>query len=292
MGLWNTEFGGALFEGLIPPDFTEAFDTWDTITPQLVNDAGANNVGTYVLQADDVTATEKLLRWTRPEAFDDLLDTDQLLLWRPGGTAGSIAALWARASGAAGSEEGYYAGVTSTQVKINEMSASIDTPIVTVAHGITITIGVWYWLQFRVEGARVRARVWTFGATPPNWQLDTTDSTHTAAGWVGPGSVSSSVVSYDWYSLATEGDHPDMSLGGAVAPSNDNVLIAIPSTVPVDGTSFLVYTGQPNKAIDWTLTGDGTLTVLTDQTDAGGKAWARYTPGTVGPHNVDVEVGV
>jgi hypothetical protein len=57
---------------------------------------------------------------------------------------------------------------------------------------------------------------------------------------------------------------------------------AYPPNVAVDATSLLVFSGPPNVAVEWTLTGSGLLTPGAAYTDANGNAHALYTPGTVG----------
>ena len=52
--------------------------------------------------------------------------------------------------------------------------------------------------------------------------------------------------------------------------------------VRADGSCVIVFTGPPYRSILWTLSGSGTLTLISEVTDAQGVALARYTPGTAG----------
>lgn len=52
--------------------------------------------------------------------------------------------------------------------------------------------------------------------------------------------------------------------------------------VPTDGSCLIVFTGPPYRAVLWTLSGTGTLTLISEVTDAQGVALARYNPGTAG----------
>ena len=61
------------------------------------------------------------------------------------------------------------------------------------------------------------------------------------------------------------------------------------SAVYADGGTLVVYTGTPDRAVEWSLTGSGTLTPITDFTDHNGQAAARYAPGTPG---ATVTIGV
>lgn len=58
-------------------------------------------------------------------------------------------------------------------------------------------------------------------------------------------------------------------------------ITAYPSAIHADGTALLVYKGQPNRTVSWSLTGSGTITPLSNYTDATGSAGAKYTPGEV-----------
>ena len=296
MGIWNTEFGGDPFEGLPPPDFVDEWEPHVTVTQ--VDAAGANFVGKYWLELHDTSSTRRLLRWTRAE-LDDLTDTHHLALFRATETPfGSFFGFWSRASGPEGTENAYWCRVRQSpnaELHIDELSGGTNTNVASelnVLGGADFLINVWYWLEFRVTGDLLQARVWPYTEPAPNWQLEATDSTHTGDGWAGFGGLNAQFIQVDWYSLANDGFNAEFFNLEPAAPQTDNTLVAIPSTVAVDGTSFLLYTGQPDVAVDWSLTGDGTLTVLTDQTDNAGRAWARYTPGSIGSKNVDVEVGV
>ena len=59
-------------------------------------------------------------------------------------------------------------------------------------------------------------------------------------------------------------------------------LTSYPAGVAADASSLLLYQGVPNRAVQWALTGSGTLAALSARTDHAGVAAARYTPGTVG----------
>jgi len=299
---WNTRFDGSdtMLLGGPPPDFSEP---WKTITfspPTIIVPVVANNVGLHVVTMDDSSnGDEKFLAWDRPAALgDDVTDCDQLLLWmtRDATPFFTLATLNCRCSGGVGTEAGYVfrvREVADATLYITEYTGGTPTDLVAVTlTGQDVLIDTWYWSQFRVRGDDLRCRWWLFGGDIPDWQLSTTDTTHTAAGFVGPGFISDKRLDLDFLSLGTQGDNSQFPNLTPVAPSRQNQLVAYPSDVQTDATSFLIYTGEPNVAVEWALTGDGTLTVLTDQTDAAGKAWARYTPGTVGAHNVDVTVGV
>ncbi len=60
-------------------------------------------------------------------------------------------------------------------------------------------------------------------------------------------------------------------------------LIVFPARVYADSTGCtIVLNALPNRAVVWSIaSGDGTLTPITNYTDAQGRAAAKYVPGTV-----------
>jgi hypothetical protein len=59
-----------------------------------------------------------------------------------------------------------------------------------------------------------------------------------------------------------------------------------------DSTGVLiVLAGPPNRAVTWALTGSGTLTPLTDYTDAQGRAAAKFVPSAAGVASVSATYG-
>lgn len=59
-------------------------------------------------------------------------------------------------------------------------------------------------------------------------------------------------------------------------------LDAYPRAVRADATSLIVLLGPPDRAVSWSIAGSGSLAILSERTDAQGRAYAKYTPGTAG----------
>jgi hypothetical protein len=59
-------------------------------------------------------------------------------------------------------------------------------------------------------------------------------------------------------------------------------LTATPAAVRADATSLLVFLGPPNRSLFWALSGSGSLAQVAARTDAEGRAFAKYVPGSVG----------
>jgi hypothetical protein len=159
--------------------------------------------------------------------------------------------------------------------------------------GVTYALDTWYWGQLRVIGDNLKARAWEFGGvTPKEWQLETTDATITAAGFIGLGCEGSAAeCDYDFLSVGTGGDFAPLPRL-AIAQPTLNTVTLFPARVRVDATSLAVFSGLPLIAVDWSLfTGDGTLTPITNETNEQGIAFATYTPGTEGDKTVRATYG-
>lgn len=52
-----------------------------------------------------------------------------------------------------------------------------------------------------------------------------------------------------------------------------------PASVREDANGLLVFLGDPDRALAWSVSGTATLTILTTSTDAQGRAYAKLNPG-------------
>lgn len=112
--------------------------------------------------------------------------------------------IWARASGSAGSEYGYFAkwnnasGVLSVGKFVNGTKSTITYTALTQNDN-------WHWIRFRVVGTSLKAKYWNPGYDEPaSWQIDTTDSDVTSQGYVGFGTFN--YYPYcDWFGVHTDG---------------------------------------------------------------------------------------
>jgi len=273
---WSMEFGGA-----------DSRITFGLPT-------GSNNVGPNVMEYDAINASGigALCKWDRLDLdVHKSADTDMLILFQylTVTTADDNFYLIARASGSAVSENGYTLrdAQPGTLWEISEWSAGTESILGSFDPG-TLTVLTWYWAQLRVTGDQIKGRVWAHGSPNPHgWGAEATDSTHSAIGFTGFGTSFANDVEVDFVSVGTDGDFAQLPFSTLVpAPG----LIAVPARVQVGGTSLLIFTGAPNIAVEWAvIVGDGTITVIGDQTDDQGQAVASYTPGTVDT-NITIQV--
>jgi hypothetical protein len=66
---------------------------------------------------------------------------------------------------------------------IDRWNASF-TSLISAGAYFSLTANTWYWIKFRVEGSALKFKIWADGANEPGWASGT-DSTITAAGWIG-----------------------------------------------------------------------------------------------------------
>jgi hypothetical protein len=72
-------------------------------------------------------------------------------------------------------------------------------------------------------------------------------------------------------------------------------LVLYPGSPTADGGALVVYTGTPSRSVSWSLSGNGTLTPITNYTDHNGVAAARYdadagSPGAVAGATITITV--
>lgn len=70
-------------------------------------------------------------------------------------------------------------------------------------------------------------------------------------------------------------------------------ITAYPATPRADASALLAFDGPANVLVAWSVTaGPGTVTPITNATDATGRAWAIYRPnGVTGTATVRVDHG-
>lgn len=132
------------------------------------------------------------------------------------GTAEALTRVFGRGSGAAGSENHYTATAlyhTSSSSlwrgAQHKLVAGTSTAISTQpdAQAPNFTTNAWYWLRFRLSGTALMHRQWLDGQSEPgSWLTSITDSSLTAAGWVGLLTVEANPdCEVDFFSVALKG---------------------------------------------------------------------------------------
>jgi len=128
--------------------------------------------------------------------------------------SGDCAKIYARGSGSAGSERGYWVEFYQTTVDTTE---EIGVRLRKYgAQGLTTLDSVsyaweankWYNVRFRIENTELYAKVWVDGEPEPtDWTLSVLDA-ELPFGWVGIGQYASDRIKWDYIAVGTEGDSP------------------------------------------------------------------------------------
>lgn len=148
-----------------------------------------------------------------------------------------------RGSGADESATNYSLALSSTSIRIYYCSGS-DTPtqVTSATASVTVSTSTDYWVRFRVNGSALKAKFWTGAAgdepggvaSDSNWNISVTDSTVTAAGWVGISAYGSDgVTTWKQLGVGTNGDYAPSSAGGGATITG-----TFSGTDSVDTTSF------------------------------------------------------
>jgi hypothetical protein len=110
-----------------------------------------------------------------------------------------------RCSGSGGgSEVGYFAGI---QPVTNQIFIHKYTPTSTGvgSASFSCSTNTWYWLRFRAYGNSLKCKAWASSSSEPgSWDVDETDSSITAGGWIGVGEYYNG-CDFDWFGVATNG---------------------------------------------------------------------------------------
>lgn len=208
--------------GVHPPDWTERMSTAD-VAWTVESDAGAT--GGQVLRATpDAPDDQRFLSWDDAEdgGHDDVEIVTKLRI-----TSGGIAyGVGVRAN----NDIDVYNVVideAADEIRTNKLVNTTFTNLATTAE--TLVAGDWWWVRLRLNGTTVRARFWKDGNPEPGtWDVDTTDSSISAAGWVGLWIFNGGqTVDYDVIGVGTNGD---------VAPDSESSPPTKP-TISVDGAT-------------------------------------------------------
>lgn len=157
-----------------------------------------NLVSINAIDSDANRATVEVLGGFKK---DDATVTDMTLALRGVGASGVAAT------------EGYMARCElSGNIYISRRSSA--TAITTVATTtFTFSAGKSYFVRFRANGTSLKLRVWDaalgMAGEPTTWNIDTTDATYSAAGWVAFGGFGASadlVAPWNFIAVATNGD--------------------------------------------------------------------------------------
>jgi hypothetical protein len=194
-----------------PGDWTQR---WGNYAAKFTIEADGAALGGKILALDGTS--NSAASWDDLDSDADRDDAEILMKCRcvalSGSTEPNIGALLR----ADGGRNGYYAGIYSTTaIRLRKVISSTSSAIVAQT-GRTFAVDTWYWIRFRANGTALQVRVWPDGDSEPGtWDIDTTDSDITAAGWVGVFSNGTTTEpDVDYFSVGTNGDTAPSPGGG------------------------------------------------------------------------------
>lgn len=183
------------------PRWTTSSSTW------VVRALSTATAGKY-LEHTATTANHRLLSFDAVDGDGGRADAEIFVRYWSNSNGASQFYLIARASGAAGSENGYIFYNSSSGLRIAKIVAGTLTTIASVS--FSLSASTWYSIRFRVNGSTLKARIWASAYTadePTAWNIETTDGSITAAGWVGIGSATTAGTrAWDDVAVGTGGD--------------------------------------------------------------------------------------
>jgi hypothetical protein len=168
----------------------------------------------YVLEAEWSASARRFLSWDTLDADAGRDDIELLARFHLEGTSRVDLefGLIVRGSGTDTTETGYVVFLeefttNDIRLQIGEYSSGTFSLLGTSAVVFENMDSRWCYLRFRADGTAIKAKLWQDGyqTEPTAWDLEVTDSTHTAAGWNGIYcGAASRLFTLDYLSAATE----------------------------------------------------------------------------------------
>jgi len=189
--------------GSQPSDFTER---WDTANIAATVETVSGTTGGKVLRAVMSNNGPSAISWDEIDNDSDRNDVEILTRVRrtAGGGSDQMGTL-ARAINPEATRTGYFTTV-SNRVKasryLNENFNNFSSSTFSVSDD------VWYFLRSQFSGTNLKFKAWSgaIGDEPVDWDIETTNSDISAAGWVGFFNYNSGTIEYDLLSVGTNGD--------------------------------------------------------------------------------------
>lgn len=225
------------------------------------------------------------------DADADRADVEAVTLVKLAATPDSDHVIFARASGASAAvANGYYASITPavSEVRIGKVVSGAFTNI--AVSSFASSAGNSYLMRFRVNGTSLKLRVWLAGtAEPTTWNVDTTDSALSAAGWVGfSGFTNARISEWNFFSVGTKGDSAPSPM---LNVDFEAALAAL--TSPLCVLADLVATGYDSGGSPFTKTINARFSNMAYQSQAqDSPANTAWSPALTGVPTFDREMGV
>jgi uncharacterized phage protein (TIGR02218 family) len=194
--------------GVQPSDWSER---WNLVNSDWTAEASDGTGATKDARLQNTATSDgrRLLSWDAVDADSNRDDVEVLARVRSTSKLNNQNWLALRAAGAAGSEleTGYIAQLGSgARLEIGRYVSGSFSSLETFL--FTWAPNTWYWVRFRANGTSLKAKVWEgdHSPEPAGWDIEVTDASISAAGWVGVGNFESTGIrSYDAIAVGTNG---------------------------------------------------------------------------------------
>jgi hypothetical protein len=163
------------------------------------------------------------LSWNDVDGDSNRADFDILIQYQSASVSQRNYIIVGRGAGTDESATNYSVSLASNSLRTHVCNAT-DTPTQISTATVTFATGSNYWIRFRVNGSAVKAKIWSGlasdepggVASDSNWDCSGTDSTVSAAGWIGIASYSNTVSqgTVRQIGIGTGGDWGPSSAGG------------------------------------------------------------------------------
>lgn len=189
--------------GTWSPQWNSTEDDWNIIEKD-------NFEGNHALQYQSDETGLRALSWDtvgEQETFDVI---DQFEVAEFSEAEEEIfAGIFLRASGEAGEENGYVAGVSSgsSAVTLGKYSAG---SFEVLGDSGSVTVDQLYRRRIQIEDDVLQVKIWPASESEPEeWDLEASDS-ELQSGWIGVGASSSAIVNTDIISVGIDGESPQL----------------------------------------------------------------------------------
>lgn len=228
-----------------PSDWTARWTT-SNVTYAVRSKTGAE--GGKVLEHTSTSGARRLLSWDTIDGDANRANVEILARFRFSITATDVIRLVARASGTTGSETSYHliVNATAANIYLHKYVAGVSANIGSSASFSPPGVNSWLYARFRVNGTTLQGKIWSEGiAEPADWMVVETDSSISAAGWVGLSIFpTTGTRDVDLVSIGTNGDAAPLSISTAtVINTHQAVVEGVHATVAKAQTHQMVLEG-------------------------------------------------
>lgn len=225
--------------GAQPSDWTPRWVTTNAVW-EVRADGGATG-GKYLFHQRTSGAARSAISWDAIDADADRANVEIVFRWRSSAQGTSRMQSLLRGSGSGSTETGYihgwafgsFSGVHAAYYNNGSFTRFGEDARTGIAGG------TWMITRARINGSDHKVKHWVASDPEPvDWDIEETDSTITAAGWVGLHQFSNlSDYEVDWVGVGTNGDSAPMS--AVVDPPQGTVTIS--DVTPGHDSALVTY---------------------------------------------------